>query len=103
MLQYESANKILTPPDILTFRSSSSKFHFFFDLIGFCNATWDGFLCWPLTPADQVASQLCPENVKGILRGRKFNTLKASVLFKNLFSKHISLIRTDYSNSVVLF
>ena len=52
----------------------------FWPFSGFCNATWDGFLCWPLTPAGQVASQVCPENVKGILRGRKFNTLKASLM-----------------------
>lgn len=35
---------------------------------GFCNATWDGFLCWPLTPAGATPRQPCPANVKGILR-----------------------------------
>ena len=40
-------------------------------ILGFCNATWDGFLCWPFTQPGVQAKQLCPENVKGILRGRK--------------------------------
>ena len=42
-----------------------------FSILGFCNATWDGFLCWPFTPPGVEAKQLCPENVKGILRGRE--------------------------------
>ena len=42
-----------------------------FPILGFCNATWDGFLCWPFTPPGVEAKQLCPENVKGILRGRE--------------------------------
>ena len=53
------------------------RIHFFscdkipFSILGFCNATWDGFLCWPFTPPGVEAKQLCPENVKGILRGRE--------------------------------
>jgi len=44
---------------------------------GFCNATWDGFLCWPFTQPGVQAKQLCPENVKGILRGQ-FATRRCS-------------------------
>ncbi len=40
-------------------------------IAGFCNATWDGFLCWPLTPAGETATQTCPENIKGIIKGSK--------------------------------
>ena len=44
---------------------------YYYIILGFCNATWDGFLCWPFTQPGVQAKQLCPENVKGILRGRK--------------------------------
>ena len=71
------------------------RIHFFscdkipFSILGFCNATWDGFLCWPFTPPGVEAKQLCPENVKGILRGRELfvgffiekNVLSVSRLF----------------------
>ena len=41
----------------------------FFSLCsGHCNATWDGFLCWPMTAPGEVATQPCPANIKGIIR-----------------------------------
>uniref|UniRef100_A0A915I9M1 G-protein coupled receptors family 2 profile 1 domain-containing protein n=1 Tax=Romanomermis culicivorax TaxID=13658 RepID=A0A915I9M1_ROMCU len=31
----------------------------------YCNATWDTFLCWPATPAGQIATHRCPP-LKGL-------------------------------------
>ena len=45
--------------------------YIFAQIAGFCNATWDGFLCWPLTPAGSTPRQPCPAAVKGILRDSK--------------------------------
>ena len=44
---------------------------FFSFRAGFCNATWDNYLCWPLTAPGKYAEQPCPANVKGILRDSK--------------------------------
>jgi len=72
-----------TSPSSITSRSEDKKGWEFADFAeclswhdknstfpGYCNSTWDGFLCWPLTAPGSLAQQLCPENVKGILRGR---------------------------------
>lgn len=35
---------------------------------GYCNATWDNYLCWPMTLAKTLAVLPCPQNLKGILK-----------------------------------
>ena len=60
------------------------SFIIIFLISGYCNSTWDGFLCWPFTAPGSLAQQLCPENVKGILRGRKLTT----TFFSNRIEKH---------------
>ena len=62
---------------------------------GYCNATWDGFLCWPLTPPGRLASQLCPENVKGIIRGRKWTNY--FFFFQSLLSNLESIPIPEFS------
>ena len=41
-------------------------------ILGFCNATWDTVLCWPMTPGNTTALLPCPKNIKGIIDTRKY-------------------------------
>ncbi|KAL3832395.1 hypothetical protein ACJMK2_024042, partial [Sinanodonta woodiana] len=30
-----------------------------------CNETWDGIMCWPATPVNQIRKQSCPNYING--------------------------------------
>ena len=86
------------------------RIHFFscdkipFSILGFCNSTWDGFLCWPFTPPGVEAKQLCPENVKGILRGRELFVgffIEKNVLSSFRVSRKITSRKSNYDLSSI--
>lgn len=38
----------------------------------YCNATFDGYKCWPRTPAGQTANLTCPPHTKASENGEFF-------------------------------
>ena len=62
----------------------------FINVLGYCNATWDSFLCWPMTPAETLATLPCPKHIKGIVPGRKLLYLNILLVSQSKVIKRVT-------------